>query len=143
MGQCLTDKWSTGTEVTLQLRAALVAPASACLRLHGPARFPPLRSHAKHGWTRRLWSFIPSVSSNPSDIVLRSQPASRWLGQNSKQGKLQRQLTDIQIRMRLRVSGSRQEIREQYMPMLANRIVLPLVNQGQVGELPFAIDLVS
>ena len=54
----------------------------------------------------------------------------RWLGQNSKQGKLQRQLTDIQIRMRLRVSGSRQEIREQYMPMLAAKIVLPLTQQG-------------
>jgi hypothetical protein len=61
-------------------------------------------------------------------------PLHRWLGQNSKQGKLQRQLTDIQIRMRLRVSGSRQEIREQYMPMLASRIVLPLAKDGSVSE---------
>ncbi|KAK8845500.1 hypothetical protein IAR55_006213 [Kwoniella newhampshirensis] len=55
----------------------------------------------------------------------------QWLGQNSKQGKLGRQLTDIQIRMRLRVSGSRAEIREQYMPLLASKIVLPLVQRGQ------------
>jgi replication factor C subunit 1 len=34
--------------------------------------------------------------------------------------------------MRLKVSGSRQEIREQYMPMLANRIVLPLADRGAV-----------
>ncbi|KAI9635850.1 purine nucleotide binding protein [Dioszegia hungarica] len=54
----------------------------------------------------------------------------QWLGQNSKQGKLGRQLTDIQIRMRLRVSGGRQEIREQYMPMLASKIVLPLKERG-------------
>ncbi|WVO18431.1 hypothetical protein L204_106148 [Cryptococcus depauperatus] len=54
----------------------------------------------------------------------------QWLGQNSKQNKLQRQLTDIQIRMRLRASGSRAEIREQYMPMLANKVVLPLINEG-------------
>ncbi|WVF66140.1 hypothetical protein IAT40_000880 [Kwoniella sp. CBS 6097] len=54
----------------------------------------------------------------------------QWLGQNSKQGKLQRQLTDIQIRMRLRVSGSRAEIREQYMPLLASKIVLPLTQRG-------------
>ena len=58
----------------------------------------------------------------------------RWLGQNSKQGKLQRQLTDIQIRMRLRVSGSKQEIREQYMPVLASKIVLPLVENGSVSQ---------
>ncbi|ODN75992.1 hypothetical protein L202_05958 [Cryptococcus amylolentus CBS 6039] len=54
----------------------------------------------------------------------------QWLGQNSKQTKLARQLTDIQIRMRLRASGSRSEIREQYMPMLANKIVMPIVENG-------------
>jgi hypothetical protein len=50
----------------------------------------------------------------------------RWLGQNSKQTKLGRQLGDIQIRMRLKVSGSRNEIRQEYMPALAYKIVLPL-----------------
>jgi replication factor C subunit 1 len=58
----------------------------------------------------------------------------RWLGQNSKQGKLGRQLTDIQIRMRLRASGSRQEIRETYMPMLASKIVSPLTEKGSVSR---------
>ena len=58
----------------------------------------------------------------------------RWLGQNSKQGKLGRQLTDIQIRMRLRASGSRQEIRETYMPMLASKIVSPLTEKGAVSQ---------
>lgn len=54
----------------------------------------------------------------------------QWLGQNSKQGKLQRELTDIQIRMRLRVSGGRDEIRQQYMPLLANKLVTPLIEDG-------------
>ncbi|BEI84694.1 hypothetical protein CcaverHIS002_0500950 [Cutaneotrichosporon cavernicola] len=54
----------------------------------------------------------------------------QWLGQNSKMGKLQRELTDIQIRMRLRVSGSRDEIRQQYMPLLAGKIVKPLMDEG-------------
>ncbi|CAK9779377.1 DNA replication factor C, large subunit [Cutaneotrichosporon oleaginosum] len=54
----------------------------------------------------------------------------QWLGQNSKMGKLQRELTDIQIRMRLRVSGSRDEIRQQYMPLLAGKIVKPLMDDG-------------
>ncbi|GMK58517.1 hypothetical protein CspeluHIS016_0505490 [Cutaneotrichosporon spelunceum] len=54
----------------------------------------------------------------------------QWLGQNSKMGKLQRELTDIQIRMRLKVSGSRDEIRQQYMPLLAGKIVKPLMDDG-------------
>lgn len=54
----------------------------------------------------------------------------QWLGQNSKQTKLGRQLTDIQIRMRLKVSGGRDEIRQQYMPLLAGKIVTPLMDEG-------------
>lgn len=54
----------------------------------------------------------------------------RWLGQNSKQTKLQRQLVDIQIRMRLKVSGNREEIRRDYMPLLAKKMVSPLIGDG-------------
>ncbi|KAK1926049.1 purine nucleotide binding protein [Papiliotrema laurentii] len=97
-----------------------------------------------HG-SEQHWSLLPlhAVASTvrPASYIYGSMRSTggpggwgpsfpQWLGQNSKQGKLQRQLTDIQIRMRLRVSGSRQEIREQYMPMLAARIVLPLTQRG-------------
>jgi replication factor C subunit 1 len=79
-----------------------------------------------------LGSILPSVSflfrGAESELTI------RWLGQNSKQGKLGRQLTDIQIRMRLRASGSRQEIRETYMPMLASKIVSPLTEKGSVSR---------
>ena len=75
---------------------------------------------------------FPSVRPRrPPSVVITEI---RWLGQNSKQGKLGRQLTDIQIRMRLRASGSRQEIRETYMPMLASKIVSPLTEKGTVGQ---------
>ncbi|KAL4241253.1 Replication factor C subunit 1 [Abortiporus biennis] len=53
-----------------------------------------------------------------------------WLGQNSKQNKLTRQLTDIQARMRLKVSGDRVEIRRFYVPALYPHIVKPLIDQG-------------
>jgi len=79
-----------------------------------------------------LGSIFPSVSFLFQDA--KSKLTIRWLGQNSKQGKLGRQLTDIQIRMRLRASGSRQEIRETYMPMLASKIVSPLTEKGTVGQ---------
>ncbi|OCF36183.1 replication factor C subunit 1 [Kwoniella heveanensis BCC8398] len=97
-----------------------------------------------HG-SEQQWSLLPvhAVASTvrPASLIYGSMRSTggpggwgpsfpQWLGQNSKMGKLQRQLTDIQIRMRLRVSGSRAEIREQYMPMLAAKIVLPLTQRG-------------
>jgi len=53
-----------------------------------------------------------------------------WLGNNSKQGKLQRQLNDVQIRMRLKVSGDRNEIRQSYVPAVFSHIVTPLIGKG-------------
>ncbi|KAG6826349.1 hypothetical protein H0H92_000232 [Tricholoma furcatifolium] len=54
----------------------------------------------------------------------------QYLGQNSKQGKLSRQLTDVQIRMRLKVSGNKSEIRQSYLPALFPHIVKPLMETG-------------
>ncbi|KAG6853528.1 hypothetical protein C0991_003448 [Blastosporella zonata] len=53
-----------------------------------------------------------------------------YLGQNSKQSKLNRQLTDVQIRMRLKVSGNKAEIRQSYLPALFPHIVKPLMDDG-------------
>ncbi|KAF7984338.1 hypothetical protein HWV62_15345 [Athelia sp. TMB] len=54
----------------------------------------------------------------------------QWLGQNSKQSKLNRQLGDVQIRMRLKVSGDKSEIRQSYLPALHPYIVRPLAEVG-------------
>ncbi|KAH0839521.1 putative replication factor C, large subunit [Lanmaoa asiatica] len=54
----------------------------------------------------------------------------QWLGQNSKQGKLTRQLGEVQIHMRLKVSGDKPEIRQSYLPALLPYIVKPLVDDG-------------
>lgn len=56
----------------------------------------------------------------------------RWLGQNSRQNKLSRQLGDVQIRMRLKVSGDKSEIRQSYLPALFPHIVKPLMDVGAV-----------
>ncbi|KAI9260071.1 replication factor RFC1 C terminal domain-containing protein [Helicostylum pulchrum] len=45
-----------------------------------------------------------------------------WLGQNSKAGKYSRALADIQTRMRLKASGDKFEIRQNYIPTLNSRI---------------------
>lgn len=54
----------------------------------------------------------------------------QWLGQNSKQNKLGRALSDVQIRMRLKVSGDKSEIRLSYLPAMFPLIVEPLMDQG-------------
>ncbi|KAG8986678.1 hypothetical protein FRB90_003852 [Tulasnella sp. 427] len=73
----------------------------------------------------------PKVMSFPS-----------WLGQNSKQTKLKRQLGDIQIRMRLKVTGDKEEIRQQYIPSLYPALVQPLIDRGSdaVGEVIDVMD---
>jgi len=53
-----------------------------------------------------------------------------WFGKNSTQGRLARSLTDIQIKMRLKVSGDKREIRQSYIPTLFHKLVLPLVEEG-------------
>jgi hypothetical protein len=62
----------------------------------------------------------------------RSSDFHRWLGQNSKQAKLNRQLGDVQIRMRLKVSGDKSEIRQSYLPALFPHIVRTLIDIGAV-----------
>ncbi|KAF7433765.1 hypothetical protein PC9H_005730 [Pleurotus ostreatus] len=57
----------------------------------------------------------------------------QWLGQNSKQNKLNRQLTDVQVRMRLKVSGDKSEIRQSYLPALFPHIVGPLIDDGSAA----------
>ncbi|KAF7775848.1 hypothetical protein Agabi119p4_4241 [Agaricus bisporus var. burnettii] len=54
----------------------------------------------------------------------------QWLGQNSKKNKLARQLADVQVRMRLKVSSDKAEIRQSYVPALFPYIVRPLVDEG-------------
>ncbi|GAA6020636.1 hypothetical protein JCM11491_001129 [Sporobolomyces phaffii] len=53
-----------------------------------------------------------------------------WFGKNSTYGKLGRLLGEIQIRMRLKVSGDRREIRQSYLPTLFPRLVTPLQERG-------------
>ena len=72
-------------------------------------------------------TFLLVFSDVYSHLVLK-----RWLGQNSKQSKLSRQLGDVQIRMRLKVSGDKSEIRQSYIPALFPHIMKPLIDVGVV-----------
>lgn len=80
---------------------------------------------------RSLSKFSPSSSGGSP---LRSE-LYRWLGQNSKQNKLNRQLIDMQARVRLKVSGDKNELRQSYVPTLFGHIVKPLMDNGAVSIL--------
>ena len=123
-----------------QTRTALVSDASARGVLDGSTSVLPL-------WTRhRLWrsdcNGISTVRSPPACVTSSLSGLGRWLGQNSKTNKLSRQLGDIQIRMRLKVSGDKSEIRQMYIPALFPHIIKPLTDDGAVSAL-FAIVLLE
>ncbi|ERF69818.1 hypothetical protein EPUS_08019 [Endocarpon pusillum Z07020] len=102
-----------------------------------------------HG-TQQQWSLMPTHA-----VFSFVRPASymygnfgervgfvSWLGQNSKFGKLSRYVKEMQGHMRLRASGDRHEIRQQYMPLLWQKTVKVLQDQGK-EKVPEVIDLMD
>ncbi|TFY76813.1 hypothetical protein EWM64_g7199 [Hericium alpestre] len=93
--------------------------------IHGPEQHWTLMpTHAVLS-TVRPASFLYGAGSGYGGPNAMSFP--QWLGQNSKQTKLSRQLGEIQIRMRLKVSGDKAEIRQSYVPALFPYIVQPMM----------------
>ena len=93
-----------------------------------------------HG-PQQHWSLMPlhgiTSSVRPCSLVYGSHggfpsfPA--FLGQNSKRMRLQRELVDVQTRMRLHASSSADAVRQSYLSALLARLADPLVHDGQAG----------
>ncbi|KAJ3814126.1 purine nucleotide binding protein [Lentinula aff. lateritia] len=96
--------------------------------IHGPEQHWSLMPLHAVCSTIRPASFIYGTGAHYGGPNSMSFP--QWLGQNSKQNKLSRQLGDVQVRMRLKVSGDKNEIRQLYIPALHPFIVRPLVEEG-------------
>lgn len=60
------------------------------------------------------------------------------MGNNSKQQKFNKLLHDIQIHMRLKISGNAGQVRQHYIPALFEKLVAPLQdkNAGSVRFCP-------
>lgn len=56
-----------------------------------------------------------------------------FLGQNSKRMRLQRQLVELQTHLRLRTTGSKDDVRQSYVSGLLGQVVDPLLDRGQEG----------
>ncbi|ESZ94435.1 putative Replication factor C subunit 1 [Sclerotinia borealis F-4128] len=91
-----------------------------------------------HG-SQQQWSLMPThavfSTVRPSSFISGSITGrtnfTSWLGNNSRYGKLSRYVKEIQSHMRLRSSGDRHEIRQQYLPVLWDKLIRRLDVEGR------------
>lgn len=92
-----------------------------------------------HG-SQQQWSLMPAHAMasfvRPASFVNGSMAGHRtdftkWLGNNSKTGKLMRFVKEIQGHMRLRTSVDRFELRQTYLPTLYARLIVRLEKEGK------------
>lgn len=91
-----------------------------------------------HG-SQQQWSLMPThavfsavrPASFMSGAMTGQTAFTSWLGNNSKHQKLVRFVKEIQSHMRLRTSGDRHEIRQQYLPVLWTELVKRLETEGK------------
>ncbi|XP_043220724.1 replication factor C subunit 1-like [Amphibalanus amphitrite] len=67
----------------------------------------------------------------------------QWLGKNSTRNKTVRQVQDVQAHMRLRISGSRQDVLMDYCGPLRDLVTRPLVSGEQDGAAQAAQNMFS
>lgn len=91
-----------------------------------------------HG-SQQQWSLMPThavfsavrPASFTAGLMTGQTAFTKWLGNNSKLGKLTRYVKEIQSHMRLRTSGDRHEIRQQYLPVLWTQMIKRLEVEGK------------
>ncbi|KAJ5325416.1 Disease resistance protein [Penicillium brevicompactum] len=88
-----------------------------------------------------VFSFVRPASFQHGNFSERAGFTS-WLGNNSKQGKMSRYVKEIQGHMRLRTTGNRDEIRQQYLPLLQEKIIRRLMDEGK-DSVDSVIDLMD
>lgn len=103
-----------------------------------------------HG-SQQQWSLMPTHAVfsfvRPASFVSGSTAGNQtrftsWLGKNSNQNKLTRLVKEIQAHMRLRSSGDRHEVRQQYIPVLWAEMVNKLQKEGK-DAVPDIIELMD
>lgn len=89
-----------------------------------------------------VFSFVRPASFMSGSMAGHKTNFTSWLGKNSTQQRLTRMVKEIQGHMRLRCSGDRHEVRQQYVPMLWSRMVKRLQAEGKEA-VPEIIDLMD
>lgn len=86
--------------------------------------------------THAVFSFVKPASCISGSMAGFKTNFTSWLGKNSSQQKLARMVKEIQGHMRLRSSGDRHEIRQEYIPVLWTQLIKKLELKGKeaVGD---------
>ncbi|KAF1991494.1 DNA replication factor C, large subunit [Aulographum hederae CBS 113979] len=92
--------------------------------------------------THAVFSFVRPASFIAGSMAGHSTRFTAWLGKNSAQGRMMRLVKEIQGHMRMRSSGDAKEIRQQYVPVLWQKLLKKLQVDGKdaVGDI---IDLMD
>lgn len=101
-----------------------------------------------HG-PQQQWSLMPThavfSTVRPASFIsgqLLGSNFTSWLGNNSKLGKLGRFTREIQSHMRLKSSGDHNEVRQEYLPVLWDRLINRMQNEGS-DAVPDVIELMD
>jgi replication factor C subunit 1 len=92
--------------------------------------------------THAVFSFVRPASFVSGSLAGNQTRFTSWLGKNSNQQKLTRYIKEIQAHMRLKSSGDRHEVRQQYIPILWNQLVKRLQDEGKEA-IPAIIELMD
>jgi replication factor C subunit 1 len=92
--------------------------------------------------THAVFSFVRPASFVSGNTAGNQTRFTAWLGKNSSTNKLSRMVKEIQAHMRLRCSGDRHEVRQQYIPVLWTELVQKLQKEGK-DAVPAVIDLMD
>ncbi|KAK8248436.1 replication factor RFC1 C terminal domain-containing protein [Phyllosticta capitalensis] len=92
--------------------------------------------------THAAFSFVRPASFISGSMAGHKTAFPAWLGKNSNQGKLMRMLKEIQGHMRLRTSADRNQIRQQYVPVLWQEMIKRLQKDGKEA-VPEIIELMD
>jgi len=92
--------------------------------------------------THAVFSFVRPASFVAGSLAGHQTRFTTWLGNNSKSQKLARMVKEIQAHMRLRSSGDRHEVRQQYIPVFWTQLVKKLEEEGK-DSVPEIIDLMD
>ncbi|KAF9568365.1 hypothetical protein EC968_002933 [Mortierella alpina] len=78
----------------------------------------------------RAMELMSKAADSLSDADLVDTMIHGYLGQFSKSSKYSRLVKEVQIRMRLKISGDKNEVRQSYLPALFPALTRPLVEKG-------------
>ncbi|CAA9959801.1 Replication factor C protein [Pyrenophora teres f. maculata] len=92
--------------------------------------------------THAVFSFVRPASFISGSTAGNQTRFTSWLGRNSTTNKLSRMIKEIQAHMRLRSSGDRHEVRQQYVPLLWTDLVQKLQKEGKEA-VPQIIELMD